>query len=82
MNEDLIKSYNDDCDEEYFLEVDVQYPGNLHNLHNDLTFSHERMKIEKVEKLVANLHDKERICYKHNKFKTSIESWVNIEKRH
>ena len=59
MNEDLIKSYNDDCDEEYFLEVDVQYPGNLHNLHNDLTFSHERMKIEKVEKLVANLHDKE-----------------------
>ena len=59
FNEDLIKSYNDDCDEEYFLEVDVQYPENLHNLHNDLPFSPERMKIEKVEKLVANLHDKE-----------------------
>ena len=59
FNEDLIKSYNDDCDEEYFLEVDVQYPEKLHNLHNDLPFSPERMKIEKVEKLVANLHDKE-----------------------
>ena len=27
-------------------------------LHNDLPFLPERMKIEKVEKLVANLHDK------------------------
>ena len=29
----------------------------LHKLHNDLPFLPERMKIEKVEKLVANLHD-------------------------
>ena len=32
---------------------------NLHNLYNDLPFFHERMGIEKVEKLVANMHDKE-----------------------
>ena len=25
LNEDFIKSYNDECDEGYFLEVDVQY---------------------------------------------------------
>ena len=31
---------------------------NLHNLHNDLPFFPERMKIVKAEKLVANLHDK------------------------
>ena len=43
----------------YFLEVDIQYPENLHNLHYDLHFLPERMKIEKVEKLVANLHDKD-----------------------
>ena len=30
----------------------------LHKLHNDLPFLPERMNIEKVEKLVANLHDK------------------------
>ena len=29
-----------------------------HELHNDLPFLPERMKIEKVEKLEANLHDK------------------------
>ena len=38
-----------------FFEVDVQYLDKLHDLQNDLP---ERMKIEKVEKLVANLHDK------------------------
>ena len=30
----------------------------LHKLHNDLPFLLERMKTEKVEKLVVNWHDK------------------------
>ena len=38
--------------------VDVHYIEKLHELHNDLRFLSERMKIRKVEKLVANLHDK------------------------
>ena len=42
----------------YFLEVDVQFLEKLHELHNDLPFLSERMKIEKVEKLIANLRDK------------------------
>ena len=42
----------------FIVEDDVQYPENLHNLHNDLPFLPERMKIENVEKLLANLHDK------------------------
>ena len=36
------------------LKVDVQYPEKLHDLHNDLPFLPERMKIEKVEKLVVS----------------------------
>ena len=35
-----------------------KFPGKLHEYHNDLPFLRERMKIEKVEKLSANLHDK------------------------
>ena len=58
FNEDFIKSYNDDNDEEFFLEIDVQYPLSLHNLCNGLNFSPERMKIKKFQKPVANLHDK------------------------
>ena len=39
-------------------EIDVQCPGKLQGLHNDLLFLPERMLIEKVEKFVTNLHNK------------------------
>ena len=58
FNEELIKNYNEESYEGYFFEVDIQYFEKLHELHNDLPFLSEVMKIEKVEKLVANLHDK------------------------
>ena len=58
FNEDFIKNYNEESHEGYFLEFDVLYPEKLHDLHNDLSFLPERMKIEKVEKFVANSHDK------------------------
>ena len=51
-------NYTEENDKGYFLEVYVQYKEKLHELHNDLLFLLERMKIEKVEKLVANLFDK------------------------
>ena len=49
FNEDFIKKYNKVSNEGYFLEVDVQYFEKLHDLHHDLSFLPERMKIEKVE---------------------------------
>ena len=58
FEESFIKSYSEEIDKGYFLEVDVQYPENLHNFHNDLPFLRERKKIEKVEKFITNLHDK------------------------
>ena len=58
FNEDFIKNFNEESDEGYFLEVDVKYPEKLHELHNDLPFLPEKMKIGKVEKLGTNLHDK------------------------
>ena len=58
VNEDFVKNYNEKSDEGYFLEIDIQYIEKLHELHNHLPFLPGRMKIEKVEELVANLHDK------------------------
>ena len=58
FNEDFIKNYNEESDEGYFLDVYVEYPGKLHELHNDLPFLPERNKIKKVEKLDTNLYDK------------------------
>ena len=49
FNEDFIKNYNKVSNEGYFLEIDAQCFEKLHDLHNDLPFLPERMKIEKVE---------------------------------
>ena len=54
-------------DEGYFLEVDAQYLEKLLELHNGFSFLPERMKVEKVEKVVANLHEKtEYVIHKRN----------------
>ena len=45
-------------DKGYIPEVDVSYPKELHNPHNDLPFMCERMKINGVEKMVPNPYDK------------------------
>ena len=89
FNEDFKRHYNEESDEEYFLEDDVQYLKKLDHLHNDLPFLPERMKIEKLEKLVANLHDKtEYVKHIRNSkqalnhelvFKNFIE-WLNLIK--
>ena len=42
----------------HLLEVDVKYPTDLHDSDNDLPFMCDKMKINKVEKLVPNLRDK------------------------
>ena len=47
-----MKSYNEESDEGYFLDVDIQYPEELHDLHNNLPFLSERMKkLKKVKNL-------------------------------
>ena len=38
------------------------------------------MKIKKVEKLIANLHDKTEYVIHIKKFKTSIKPWISSEK--
>ena len=54
----FIKNYNGESDDGYFFEVDVQHTEKLYELHNDLPFLPERMKIEKVEKVTDNSQDK------------------------
>ena len=58
FNEGFIKNYGEDSDKGYILEVDVEYPKNLHDLHSDLALIPERMKINKCSKFLCNLYDK------------------------
>ena len=41
-----------------FLEVDLEYPEDLHDLHNEYPLAPERIKIRNVEKLIPNLNNK------------------------
>ena len=41
------------------LEVDLDYPEELHSAHNDYPLAPESLKIEKVDKLIPNLMNKE-----------------------
>ena len=73
FKEDFIKNYYEEKHKEYFLEVDVKYLENVHDLHDDLPFLPERIKIEKFEKLVANSHDKTEYVINIKKIKRSIK---------
>ena len=77
IDEDFIKNYDEDSDKGHILEVDVEYPKNLHDLHNDLPFLPGNMKINKCSKFVCNLNDKKLCLY--NIIKTSIKSCANIK---
>ena len=60
FNDIFIKNYNENSDKGYFLEVDIDYLKELFNLHKDLPFLPERKKVNKVEKLLCNIEDKEK----------------------
>ena len=53
----LKKNYDKNIDKGHIFEVDIEYPKNLHDLHNDLSFLPEIMKLKKCNKLVCNLYD-------------------------
>ena len=82
VNEDFIESYNEENDGGCFLEVDVQYPEKLHELQNDLPFLLERTKIHKVEKLVANLHDKKEYVILITNLKKALNDGLVLKEVH
>ena len=77
FNEGFIKRYNNECDEGYFLEV-----KNLHNPHNDLPFLPEIIKVEKVGKLAANLHDKKEYIVLVRNLKKGLNHGLILKKVH
>ena len=60
IHPDEISELVNNSDTGYLLEVDIAYPRELHDYHNDLPFMCGRMVINGVEKLVPNLYYKKR----------------------
>ena len=80
FHKDFIKKLQEETDEGYFVEADVQYLDKLHELCNDSPFLPERIKIEKAEKVVANLHDKNKyelvLKKNHKVIKFNQNAWL------
>ena len=51
FNEDFIKKYDENCNKGYFLEVDIDYPKELFNLHKGLPFLPVYLKEKRLKKL-------------------------------
>ena len=45
------------------LEVDLEYPKSLHDLHSDYPLAPERVEVNKADKLIPNLWDKKSIYF-------------------
>ena len=82
FNEFFMKIYNEEIDEGNFLEIDVQWPKKLYELHNDLPFLSERMKLEKFKKLVTNLYDKTEHSIHIGNLKQALNHWLILKKVH
>ena len=82
INEKFIKKYDEDSDKGYIFEVDVNHPKRLPDLHSDLPFLPERMKIDKCKKLVCNLHDKKRYVLHIRSLKQASDYGLKLEKIH
>ena len=82
FNENFIKNYNENSDVGYFLEVDIEYPKQLWSSHKDLPFLPERKKLEKVEKLVCSIEDKEKYVIHIRALKQALNNGLKLKKVH
>ena len=82
FTKEFIKNYNEDSDKGHILEVDVNYPENLRDLHSDLPFSPESMKIDKCKKLVCNLYNKEKYVVHIRSLKQALNHGLILKKVH
>ena len=76
------KNYDENSDKGYILEVDVEYPKNLHDLHSDLPFLRERMKVNKCNKLVYNLYDKKNFVVHIRSLKQALNHVLILKRVH
>ena len=60
------------------LEVDLEYPKELHDLHNDYPLAPEQIEMNKAEKLIPNLRDKEKYVLHHKNLKQYLDLGLEL----
>ena len=64
------------------LEVDLEYPTELHDLHNDYPLAPESIVVNRVEKLILNLNNKTKYVLHHRSLKECLERGLMLRKIH
>ena len=60
----------------------MEYPKELHDSHNDYSLAPDRIKVDKVEKLIPNLNDKENYVVHYENLKQYNSMGLRIKKIH
>ena len=74
----------DDSSTGYILEVDLEYPEEIHDTHKDLPFcsEHQAPPDTKQEKLLITLHNKERYVIHYVALKQALKHGLRLKKIH
>ena len=64
------------------MEVDLEYPKSLHDLHSDYPLASERVEVNKVDKLKPNLRNKEKYIFHHENLKKYLSLGLKLTKIH
>ena len=82
FNEDFIKNYDENGNIGYFLEVDIDYLKEIFNLYKDLPFLPKSKKVNKVEKLICSIENKEKYVIHIRSLKQALNHGLNLKKVH
>ena len=82
FNEEFIKNHDENGNIGYFLEVDIDYPKELFNLHKDFPFLPESKKVNKVEKLICDIEDKKKYVIHIRALKQALNNGLRLKKVH
>ncbi|CAH1101833.1 unnamed protein product [Psylliodes chrysocephalus] len=74
----------DDSEDGYILQVDLEYPRKLHDLHKDFPFAAEHRKPpgSKLNKLMTTLHDKSGYTIHYRNLKQALANGLVLKKIH
>ena len=66
----------------FILEVDLEYPKSLYDLHNDYPLAPEQIEVNKVNKLIPNLRDKKNYVIHYENLKQYLSLGLRLVKIH
>ena len=85
MTEEESVNWKSICNEKgkgCILEVDLEYPEDLHDEHNEYPLAPERLRVNKVDKLIPNLRNKEKYVVHYENLKLYLNLGLKLTKIH